>query len=230
MGIIFSIIILLMFDKFNWIEFFGKYASEEFSYIGSFLSGITGPLFGILSFIGIILTILYQVKTNKLSREEQSLFELLKNQSEIVKSTVIDLKNYRKEGRDCYSYLYRNKFKAVYNYQLNSLPSQGHNKRIRDAFDLFFSKQRIHFEHNFRSITTILKYINTSELPDKKEKVKILSSQLSEYEILLFFYYGLSDKCDSKLKKIIIDLEFFSYLPVSELLNDDHINEYNASE
>ena len=97
------------------------------------------------------------------------------------------------------------------------------------AYKNFWVKYRADLGHYFRFLFNLFKYVDTSDL-DFKSKVKyakIIRSQLSDYELIIIFYNGLSDQGMVKFKPIIEKYTLLDNLPCDLLFNSEHVDHYN---
>lgn len=186
-----------------------------------------------------------QNKTMKRQRFENTFFNMLSLQNEIVtnlsyeglqkewseskKKWVDEIKNY--SGREVFISTYtkitltyrRKEYIGIYS--------------IIDEFGLsiysrFFSTTR--FDHYFRHLYHIFKYIDTSDLIEDKERYEyasIVRSQLSDYELVMLFYNCLAQKDngveENKFKSLIEKYAIFNNLRKDLLAKEEHLNEYN---
>ena len=65
---------------------------------------------------------------------------------------------------------------------------------INEAYNKFFTKLQHQIDHYFGNLYTIINFVDKSQFDDKKFYSDIIRSQLSPYELVLLFYYGLSEK------------------------------------
>ena len=90
------------------------------------------------------------------------------------------------------------------------------------------------FNHYFRHLYHIFKYIDTSDLIEDKERYEyasIVRSQLSDYELVMLFYNCLAQKDsgieENKFKPLIEKYAIFNNLRKELLAKEEHLNEYN---
>ncbi|RYM60010.1 Uncharacterised protein [Serratia quinivorans] len=96
------------------------------------------------------------------------------------------------------------------------------------AYKSFWVKYRADLGHYFRFLFNLFKYIDTSDLDfkSKMKYAKIIRSQLSDYELIMIFYNGLSDQGISKFKPIIEKYTLLDNLPYDLLFDSEHVNNY----
>lgn len=86
------------------------------------------------------------------------------------------------------------------------------------------------FDHYFRHLYRILKYIAQTELiedTDRYDYACIVRAQLSDYELLMLFYNCLNNAGIEKFKPLIEEFALLKNLRVELLADQSHINEYN---
>lgn len=80
--------------------------------------------------------------------------------------------------------------------------------------------------HYFRILYNILKFVDESDLLNKKHYTNIVRSQISTYEHILIFYNGLSENGAEKLKPLIEKYSFLNNMPINHLLHSSHTSSY----
>jgi hypothetical protein len=183
-------------------------------------SGVFGDSFGVVTalfsgfaFAGLIWTICLQNdELNQTKKEflrqsfENTFFHLTKQQYDITKSI-----EYGREplvGIRVFRELYTNLKKQ---YEISDqLPKNDHlsdedyiSLKVGVAYNGAFSEQKLltdgtgktyyDLELYFRSFFSILNFIDKSSIDNKDIYIEILLAQLSSHELLIIFYYGLSD-------------------------------------
>lgn len=149
-----------------------------------------------------------QNKTLHYQRFEATLFNLLS-----LHQKVVDGLYYKSE--DEISVKGRNVFRKVYETNREKISS--------NTFDY----NECDLEHYFRNIYRIIKFIDTSVFHEGTEKekeekkyqnVKFLREQLSIYEQILIYYWGISDKGE-KIHPYIEKFTFLKNIPESFINN-----------
>ena len=85
------------------------------------------------------------------------------------------------------------------------------------------------FDHCFRHLYRIYKYVDTSDLITDDERYNyacIVRSQLSDYELVILFYNCLTSNGRAKFKPLIEKYAIFNNLREELLANSDHKNLY----
>lgn len=168
-----------------------------------------------------------QNKTLKVQRFENTLFNMLSQQQEITNNLHYEKNdsNYNEaKGRDTFELFYERKI-TRYSYGSGDNDTYGVKGLIQEKDDIHaYSKLKDirFFDHYFRHLYRIFKYIYDSKLIDDKDKYEyaaIVRAQLSEYELLMLFYNALNVKDDGiyKFKSLIEAYALFNNLRTDEL-------------
>ena len=178
-----------------------------------------------------------QNQTLMTRRLEETFFQLISMHNEITSSLKIptDSKlniytnNAQITGRYCFQYYYKY-FQSIYSENIDltgitSVEETELRKLIKESLKLFYNDFQEDLGHYFRNLINIMTYIEKSKLTDKKFYLNILHSLLTNYELLLLFYYCLSDY-GKEMKEIIEDHSFFKQFPDNELFDRRHKDFY----
>lgn len=98
-----------------------------------------------------------------------------------------------------------------------------------EAYNILYSNEKSDLSHYFRTIYHIYKFIDNSEIKNKKQYASIARTQLSSYEQILLFYNCLHDNGKEKFKPYIEKYAVFKNIDESLIINEDHFGEYNKS-
>ncbi|MGO1102128.1 putative phage abortive infection protein (plasmid) [Priestia megaterium] len=199
----------------NWK--FGLEVGQLGSY-GDFIAGTTVPLLTFVSFLAIIRTLRIQEEQMSLQKDDlQSSINQMGEQSKLLRiqgfeNTFFNLINLHNQivqtmkdthapkdsyGRMVFSDIYRSLAHA-YKSKKHQISQKGLEieeiKCIRMAYDDFYKLRQPEFEHYFRSLYSIMKYIDKANLEsiEKEPYVEIIKAQLSSLELAVLFYHGLS--------------------------------------
>ena len=93
------------------------------------------------------------------------------------------------KGRDCFVE-FRNRLSEIFTSTDGQKQSLDFTNQI---YSEFYNKFNSDLGHYFRNLYHIFKFIKNSEEKDKNGYASILRSQLSNDELLLLFYNGISD-------------------------------------
>ncbi|OHC64415.1 MAG: hypothetical protein A3H93_05115 [Rhodocyclales bacterium RIFCSPLOWO2_02_FULL_63_24] len=189
---------------------------------------------------------------------ESSFFALLGAYQDIVRMLdVSDLRrNTIHRGRDCFKYFYDafknedgtitylgrehlsppkaelvKRLSARQDF-LDFMRSRGAtDNNIVQAYVSFFLDNQSDIGHYFRTVYHIYRFIEESDLPweEKQRFARIVRAQLSTYELLLFFYNGLSPYGYEKFWPLANKYEMFQNLDVDLLFDQSHAKYYDGA-
>ena len=225
---------------FLYIRQFSGGLSEDYmrwSGFGDYIGGVLGSFFAFLGLIALLLTLWIQteelrVSTGELRRSAEALaeqnkslqlqnfedrfFKMVSLHHEIVRG--MDLRrggDVTTSGRDC--------LKVFYERLMTKLEAakRGDELNYKDGllagYESFYDDHSHELGHYFRNIYRIMKFINESGVSNKSEYSGILRAQLSNPELALLFYNGLSRRGD-KLKPLAETYALFENLEPSQLI------------
>lgn len=251
----FLILIVLAMWLGSWLFISYKLPNwEERSAFGDAFGAI-GALFSGLAFAGLIVTIVLQLQQldlqsqqlkgaeSELKRQKEELelqgeilrkqrfedtfFQLLKLQSEIVNTIDIDIRQgVTRKGRDCFFIIYNDLYQSF--KQINH-PGEVENERltINQVFQEVYHKYQADLMHYFNHLHSIINFVHSSERPDKDFYANLVIAQLSAHEQLLLFYYGLSDRGLKNFKPLIEKYGILQNIPRNDLLAKQHVALYS---
>ena len=233
--------------------------------------GAVNALFSGLAFAGLIVTLLYQKEELKLQREElaqtreelkgqreefeeqnktmkrqrfeNTFFNMLSLQQEIVANlsfddvhTSFDFSTHARNVQHI-SHNGRTLFREMYLNLTISLPGNHHYRGIKRAIEAndygIYSNipSTTRFDHYFRHLYRIYKYVDTSDLITENERYDyacIIRSLLSDYELVMLFYNCLTTNGREKFKPLIEKYTIFNNLRTELLANNQDVNAYSA--
>lgn len=188
-----------------------------------------------------------QNKTLRLQRFENTLFNMLSLQERVATNIsythianvidpkiniVIKKKTEQLNGREVFKSLYDDK---VVDYIRKEESYKIPMYTIRDIINKFGLqeypkiKEIAHFDHYFRNLYQIIKYIDESHLIEDDERydyICIVRSQLSTYELIHLFYNCISNEDYEKFKLLIEKYAILSNLRIDLLANRDDAERY----
>lgn len=195
-------------------------------------AGLINALFSGLAFGGVILTIIWQIKNDnrgKINAQrlqfENTFFNMTQTFEHIVEGLVIEktdvqggdtgilISNYystpETPTEPCTNTGKEIKGRAVFKYIYQQRKLEG--KLLREAIiESGITPYEIALkgilDHYFRYLYRILKFINETDLIDEEQKYRyasMLRAQLSEFELVLIYYNGLSHMGCEKLKPLL---------------------------
>lgn len=199
----------------NWK--FGLEVGQLGSY-GDFIAGTTVPLLTFVSFLAIVRTLRVQEGQMSLQKKDlQSSINQMAEQSRLLRiqgfeNTFFNMVNLHNEivkkikDRDVPKDLYGKEIfrvfyailKQAYTSKKEEISEKGLKLEeiqcVRMAYDDFIKGREAELEHYFRSLYSILKYIDNSNLENQEKVpyVEIIKAQLSSFELIILFYHGIS--------------------------------------
>lgn len=191
--------------------------------------GAVNALFSGFAFVGLIYTILLQKKelslqrkelqltrgemagqrtqmesqaaTLKLQQFESTFFQLLRVHGDIV--NAIDLvrttDNRETKGRDCFKVF----CKRFDSQMFGNFGSKTDAEQIRRAYAAFYEHNEAEVGHYFRHLYHIIKFVDSSDVDDKRRYTSFVRAQISSYELQLLFYNCLSEHGNLYFKPLI---------------------------
>ena len=225
---------------FHYWRMFGDSLSKDqaiWGQFGDYVGGILGSVFALLALVALLLTLRLQSRELRLSSEElknsaralaeqsQSLslqnfenrfFNMLSLHHQIVNG--MDLRKggvVTASGRDCLKIFY-DRLKTAFESALRG-DSIDYRKGLEDGYENFYQKHSHELGHYFRYIYRILKFIDESQVSNKREYSGILRAQLSNPELALLFYNGITWR-GSKLKPLAEKYALFENLELKLLV------------
>lgn len=177
-----------------------------------------------------------QTKTMKIQRFENTLFNMLSLQKDIVNGLYYVPKDYidytpESKGRYVFDVFYNTKTARVqYGHEDNVYGIKGLIQVDNNPYVYRHIKDISIFDNYFRHLYRIFKYIDVSPLIDDTERYDyacIVRAQLSDYELLILFYNALNfeDNGILKFKQLIEKYAVFNNIREDMLArkHDDYI-------
>mgnify|MGYP005749776779 CR=1 FL=1 len=168
---------------------------------------------------------------------ENTFFQLINLFGSIVNSLDLrsrETKAVTTSGRECFDVFYKRlrghltsivHGSASSNDDLNAATIQ----QTLEAYNTLYSNEKSDLSHYFRTIYHIYKFIDKSEIENKKQYASIARAQLSSYEQVLLFYNCLHENGKEKFKPYIEKYGVFKNIDDSIIINEDHFGEYDKS-
>lgn len=190
-----------------------------------------------------------QNKTLASQKNENTFFQLMEFHNSIVDALYIETvrpsnltfrkpafatevkKNYKQEsGREVFKVLYgRLKlFAEEYSKELSITEGSDPDvsrldiQDISSAFERFYEKNESYIGHYFKSLLTIISFLDEG-FQDKSFFLNVIRSQLSNYEQLLLFYFLISDAAEKTFVQHAIRYNLLKGLNQSLLLDEKHL-------
>jgi hypothetical protein len=107
----------------------------------------------------------------------------------------------------------------------------GVDQSVIQAYVSFFLQHQSDVGHYFRTVYHIYRFIDESALSKEERRrfARIVRAQLSTYELLLFFYNGLSPYGYEKFWPLANKYEIFQNLDVDLLFDSSHLRYYDGA-
>ncbi len=163
---------------------------------------------------------------------ENTFFQLLTLYNSIVNSLDIrkrDTKAVINSGRDCFEVFYNKIGTNLKNKNIDNPYYQISESEIEDiisAYDDLYNSNKSDLSHYFRTVYHIIKFIDSSDIVNKKQYISITRAQLSSFEQILLFYNCLHGNGKEKFKPLIEKYALFKNIDGNLLLNKKNKDEY----
>ena len=178
-----------------------------------------------------------QNKTMKRQRFENTFFNMLSLQQDIVANisfdevkTIFDFNTHTQDEQRT-SYNGRSLFREMYLKLKVSIDKKQFYQGVKGAIQAnnysaySYISATTRFDHYFRHLYRIFKYVDTSDLIPNDERYEyacIVRSQLSDYELVMLFYNCLTSNGREKFKPLIEKYAIFNNLREELLANAEH--------
>lgn len=160
-----------------------------------------------------------QNKTLSKQNFEGTFFQLLRLYNDVVNSIDIDINQNTSlsrlkdrplkplvTGRDVFVTLYYKFSRAAFNIIKNDFMKNEDiviSKIIEDEYESFYKANQSDLGHYFRTIYNLIKFVDVSDIKNKKFYTDILRAQLSSHELLLFHYNIKSNYGTEKMSRFV---------------------------
>lgn len=213
--------------------------------------GALNTLFSGLAFAGIIISILLQSKelqetraelegqkeqfilqNASLSRQvfENTFFQLIHLHNEITGAVSQLSGHFDRErevrGRKAIGFLFAKYIEKEHRTWQQHVPEPQNSS---EEFELFHLAYHDQLGHYFRNVYQILKFVDMSEMKEKKIYTNLLRAQLSSEELALLFYNCLSEYGREKFKPLTEKYALFEHLPVYSSFSLEDARSYEAT-
>jgi len=167
---------------------------------------------------------------------EGTFFQLISLHNEIVDSLVLNFQSHPSlskavqvpiQGRYCFNFFYKY-FSQTYseNVDLTGMTTSNHEDAIfliSESFKKFYTEFQEDIGHYFRNLFNLALYLDKSKMTSKRFYFNLVRSLLSNYELIILFYFCLSEDGE-KMKKLAERYSLFVQIPVNELLDRRHLD------
>lgn len=215
----------------------------EFGVFGDYVGGVLGSLIALVSIVLLYRTYRTQLDITrnqeqqlKIQQFESAFFELLSNQRTILmssKGVFYNRKSISGRGEILNDYQYIDRIAEELRFQMLNFEYDSELLReeninliriiVNDYYLEIFSKHIPQLSHYFRHLYQILKFIDSSDIPNKKKYVDLLQAQMANNELYISFYNGISIY---GRKRMLPLMEKYSFL---ENLRDNDFTTKKAS-
>ncbi len=215
--------------------------------------GVLTALFSGLAFAGIIISIKMQNKQLRLQRKELTLTRLeVSLQREELTLTRQEIRGQKKELK----YQNRTMKKQAFEYTLFQMLSvhndivsnmkfsnpsgspvlkligrgcfryHGSHPMLQTDFPKYYILQKENISQYLNNLYQILKFIDTNKIKSKRQYIEILMAQISDHELVIVFYYALSEESFGGFKLLIEKYGLFQSI---KEMNSLPIQKYDGS-
>lgn len=230
----------------------GEIDSNLFGTFGDFIGGIVGTLFTISATILVWLTYSTQRKeleatnqiaslqsqTQSLAQFETTFFNLITNFRNVSRSLSGDLPVLQGYEHDLelsgeVTYVSKDYLNYVYDVLNHKLYDELHFASVKQnkkdaifVFNSLYDEFLNGVNQYFELVALILKFIESSNVGDRRLYTKIFSSQLSIRDYALIYLYGISEIGRPKILHLIEKLHFLDNMPHSTYYNSIDVIQY----
>ncbi len=174
-----------------------------------------------------------QLKGTALQNFEATFFQMLTLHNTIVNSLDVKLRSGdgTARGRDAFKEMYsslndRYKEAKIRNTELMDDEPSAEITNLKNAWARMWDEHQSNLGHYLRYLFNIIRFVDESGdeqigfIPNKARYMKLLRAQLSEHELMMLFYNGLTDD-GLKFRHLATKYEFYRTMP-NLFLNGDH--------
>ncbi|WP_431510203.1 putative phage abortive infection protein [Variovorax sp. DAIF25] len=151
-----------------------------------------------------------QAETLELQQFEATFFQLLRAHGDIV--NAIDIVNMKSQhvtrGRDCIKTFYERLEGSIYGSVRRDLLG-----RARSGYGAFYQEHEHELGHYFRHLYHIIKFVDLSNVAEKRRYTSFVRAQISSFECLMLFYNCLSEQGEENFKPLAEKYALFKHLP-----------------
>jgi hypothetical protein len=163
----------------------------------------------------------------KSTRDKYGLIERFRNRGALKDKLPNERITEITTGRDCFV-KFRNGLKYHY-YEKEESNDLEELSFIKKVYDEYYEKHQSDLGHYFRNLYHIFKFIKNSEVENKQMYTSLVRAQLSNDELFLLFYNGLSDM-GKKFKPLIEEFKILKTLNPKSLIDmEKHYGFYETS-
>jgi hypothetical protein len=217
---------------------------SSFGEWGDFFGGVLNPIFTLLTFTGVLITIVLQQtelresraemrrsadalqeQTKSLQRQnfEATFFQMLSVHTALVSAIdLVDDQNRTTRGRDCFNVFYT-RLNKIYRDQLEkSNGKYSDEKVLRLSYKLFWKKHQVELGHYFRYLYNTVRFVNESAFVGGPY-IRLVRAQLSDQETLLLFYNCIASEYGERFKILAEEFSLLDNMPKIRVLKVTHL-------
>jgi len=217
---------------------------SSFGEWGDFFGGVLNPIFTLLTFTGVLITIVLQQtelresraemrrsadalqeQTKSLQRQnfESTFFQMLAVHTSLVGAIdLIDDEGRTTRGRDCFNVFYT-RLNKIYREQLEKSNGRySDDSVLKLSYELFWKKHQVELGHYFRYLYNIVRFVKESSFAEGPY-IRLVRAQLSDQETLLLFYNCISSAHGERFKKLAEDFSLLDNMPKIRALKQRHL-------
>lgn len=154
---------------------------------------------------------------------ESTFFQLLRMFTDLTESLDVGRPpDAIHRGKDVFVYLHNRFERAERGLQREGVAAPS----FLQVYGRIYSEHENDLGHYFRSLYTILKFIDQTKVENQKFYANVLRAQLSNAELEVLLYNGLSFHGVEKMKPLLESYAFFDNLPLTSVKYTEAINNY----
>lgn len=225
------------------VNFF-SIGKSSFGEWGDFFGGVLNPLFTLLTFTGVLITIVLQQTELREARAEMrrsadalqeqaiglqrqnfesTFFRMLSVHTALVGAIdLVDDQGRTTRGRDCFNVFYT-RLNKIYREQLEKSNGKYSDENVLLlSYQLFWKKHQVELGHYFRYLYNVVRFVKES-LYSEGPYIRLLRAQLSDQETLLLFYNCVASQHGERFKALAEDFSLLDNMPKIRVLKEQHL-------
>lgn len=234
-----------------YVATFGNTLSDQhelWGQFGDYVGGVLGPILALLALVALLITLHIQSREMEISSRqlrhsakalseqsrslqlqnfERRFFDMLSLHHELINGMDLYSKKWgTTQGRDCLVVFF-DRLKSNLESSTNG-DNRPHIEKLLAGYEVFYKKHNQELSHYFRHVYRTLKIIDECDIAEKKDYAGILRAQLSNAELGLLFYNGLTSH-GTKLKPLAEKYALFENMELTILQHaTDDLGLYNV--
>jgi hypothetical protein len=197
-GIIAFLAISAYFITFG--QFGRSFNTTAWGAFGDFIAGVVGTIFNLIGIVLVYLTFKsqtefseIQVINSNLQQFESTFFNLLSTQRDIAKEFVYNIHGTSNSptGYAAVSSIAKELNRIISQIPVDTSLDTVEN-RFTTAYRQVYAGRESQLGHYFRHLYHIVKYTDAAPISDKRKYIDILQAQMSDNELYLAFFNGIS--------------------------------------